>query len=156
MKNPLVLIVTSLALGLATVASAQTETYTFTGLSATGSFPANTIDGSTLTISGGTITDFDFTAVGLGLFATPADVVGITQDVTSYGPSGWSGTLDMTYAGYVDIEVTGDSFSSGVLQSSITGNWTASAVPDGVNTFALLGAVVVGLAVWRPALRRLN
>ena len=37
----------------ATVASAQTYTYEFTGTNAAGNYPANFIDGSTLTISDG-------------------------------------------------------------------------------------------------------
>jgi hypothetical protein len=153
MKKTIAVIVSSLAIGLATVASANTETYTFTGVSASGFYPANEIDGSTLTISDGTITDFSFIATGLGLFATPADTTGITQNVTSYDSTGWSGSLDMTYFG-VDIEVTGDSFTSGALGSSIQGTWTANAAPDSASTFALLGAAALGMAACRPMLRR--
>lgn len=152
MKKTIALIISSLTLSLASVASAQIVTYTFTGESAVGSFPANIIDGSTVTIDGSSITTFNFTAAGLGLFATPGDTTILVDNVSSYGPSGWTGNLDMLYDG-VDIEVTGDSFASAALQSSITGTWSA---PDGINTMALLGAAVVGLAAWRPLLRRLT
>ena len=154
MKKIRVLIVSSFALCLAPVASAQTYTYTFTGTNSTGAYPypADFIDGSTLTISGGTITTYDFTAIGFGNFGTPATTTVISDTVTSYDPAGWSGELDLGYKG-IDIEVTGDSFTSVDLGASIQGNWT---VPDGANTFALLGVVAIGLAAWRPLLRRLN
>jgi hypothetical protein len=156
MKRILVLIVSSVALGLATVASAQTYTYTFTGTNSEGGppppYPDNFIDGSTLTISGGTITTYDFTAIGFGNFGTPATTTVVSDTVTSYGPDGWSGELDLGYDG-IDIEVTGDSFESVALGASIQGTWAA---PDGANTFALLGAVAIGLAAGRPLLRRLG
>jgi hypothetical protein len=151
MKKTLVLIVSSVALGLATVASAQTYTYSFTGTSSTGVYPPDFIDGSTLTISGGTITTYDFTAIGFGNFGTPATTTLVSETVASYGPAGWSGELDLGYY-YIDMEVTGDSFTSLDLGASIQGVWTS--VPDGANTFALLGAVALGLAAGRPWLRR--
>ena len=155
MKKSIVLIICSLALGLATVAhAADSITYAFTGTSSAGVYPPNYIDGSTLTISGGAITTFDFTAIGMPSFSTPANTGIASQDVTSYGPSGWTGALDLNYLGFFEIDVTGDSFASPALQASIQGNWTA--IPDGANTFALLGAAMVGLAAWRPGARRLN
>ena len=155
MKKTLVLIVSSVALGLATVVSAQTYTYTFTGTSSVGAYPypSDFIDGSTLTISGGTITTYDFKAVGFGNFGTPATTTVVSDTVASYGPAGWSGELDLGYEG-IDIEVTGDSFTSLALGASIQGTWTN--VPDGVNTLALLGAAAIGLAAGRPLLRRLS
>ncbi len=152
MNKIIALIVTSVALGLASVASAQTYTYTFTGATSAGPYPPNFIDGSTLTISGGTITTYDFMAIGFGNFGTPATTTIIKDTVTSAGPNGWSGELDLGYQG-IDIEVTGDSFTSAALGASIAGNWD---VPDVANTFALLGAVAIGLAACRPSLRRLN
>jgi len=150
MKKILVLIVSSVVLGLAAVASAQTYTYTFTGTNSAGFYPPDFIDGSTLTISGGTITTYDFIAIGFGNFGTPATTTVVSDTVASYGPAGWSGELDLGYDG-IDIEVTGDSFASVDLGASIHGNW---AVSDGANTFALLGAVAIGLAAGRPLLRR--
>ena len=152
MKRILVLIVSSVALGFATVAGAQTYTYTFTGTNSAGGYPPNFIDGSTLTISGGTITTYDFTAIGFGNFGTPATTTVVSDTVTSYGPAGWTGELDLGYEG-IDMEVTGDSFTSQALGASIQGAWD---VPDRANTFALLGAVAVGLAAWRPLTRRQN
>jgi hypothetical protein len=153
MKRILVLIISSVVLGLATVASAQTYTYTFTGTNSAGGYPPDFIDGSTLTISGGTITTYDFTAIGFGDFGTPATTTVVSDTVASYGPAGWSGELDLGYDG-IDIEVTGDSFASAALGASIQGTWAT--VPDGANTFALLGAVAIGLAAGRPLLRRLS
>jgi hypothetical protein len=154
MKRILALIVSSVSLGLATVASAQTYTYTFTGTNSTGAYPypPDFVDGSTLTISGGTITTYDFIAPGYGSFGTPATTTVVSDTVASYGPAGWSGELDLGYDG-IDIEVTGDSFVSVDLGASIQGNW---AVSDGANTFALLGAVAIGLAAGRSLLRRLS
>ncbi len=153
MKKTLAIIVFSIAASLATVASAQTYTYTFTGTSSEGAYPPDFIDGSTLTISGGTITTYDFTAIGFGNFGTPATTTLVSDNVTSYGPSGWAGELDLGYEG-IDMEITGDSFTSDALQASIQGTW-AVAVPE-PSTFALLGAAAVGLAAWRPLLRRLS
>jgi hypothetical protein len=153
MKKILVLIVSSVALGLATVASAQTYTYDFTGTNSQGFYPPNFIDGSELTISGGTITTYDFVAIGFGNFGTPATTSLVSDTVTSYGPDGWSGELDLGYDG-IDIEVTGDSFTSLALGASIQGTWAA--VPDDGSTFALLGAAAMGLAAGRPLLRRLS
>jgi hypothetical protein len=151
MKKILALIVSSVA--LAAVASAQTYTYTFAGATSAGGYPANFIDGSTLTISGGAITTYDFTAIGFGNFGTPATTTVVSENVSGYSPAGWTGFLDLNYAG-IDIDVTGNSFASAALQASIQGNWTS--VPDGGNTFVLLGAVIVGLAACRPVLRRQN
>jgi hypothetical protein len=150
MKKIFTLIVSLIA--LAGVASAQTYSYSFTGTSSAGGYPASFIDGSTLTISGGLITTYDFMAPGFGNFGTPATTTIVSQSVTGYGPNGWTGFLDLDYQ-TIDIEVTGNSFTSADLQASIQGNW---AVPDVANTFALLGAVVVGLAACRPVLRRAN
>lgn len=150
MKKTFGLLVSSIVLGLVSIASAQTYTYTFTGTNG-GVYPANFIDGSTLTISGGTITTYDFTAVGFGNFGTPATTTVVLDSVNSYGPNGWSGQLDLGYQG-IDIEVTGDSFASQALQASIEGNWAA--VPDAASSAALLGAVTFGMAAGRSFLRR--
>ena len=153
MKKTLVLFVSSAVLSLSAIANAQTYTYDFTGTNSAGYYPPEFIDGSRLTISGGTITTYDFTAIGFGNFGTPATTTVVSDTVTSYGPAGWTGELDLGYDG-IDIEVTGDSFTSLALGASIEGTWAA--VPDGASTFALLGPVAIGLAAGRPLRRRLS
>ena len=46
----------------------------------------------------GTITTYDFTAIGFGDFGTPATTTVISDIVTGYGPGGWSGELDLGYS----------------------------------------------------------
>jgi len=150
MKKNLILTVSAITLSVASVASAQSYIYEFTGTSATGAYPANFVDGSTVTISGGTITTYDFMAPGFGNFGTPLTTTVVADNVTSYGPTGWTGELDLNYQG-IDLEVTGDSFTSVALGASIQGTWTVVPEPD---TFALLGAAVLAVAAGRPLLRR--
>lgn len=150
MNKTIAVIVSALTISLAGVSNAQTDTYTFTGDTATGYYPANEIDGSTITISDGSLTDWSFTAIGLGTFSTPADTSIVSQDITGYNSSGWTGQIDLNYVG-VDIDITGDSFTSIALGSSIQGTWTT---PDGASTFGLLSAALGGLGICRRFLRR--
>jgi hypothetical protein len=153
MKKTIALIVSALTIGLIGNSNVHAETYSFTGASATGSYPANEIDGSTLTIYNDTLTGWSFTAIGLGNFSTPANTSIVSEDITSQNSSGWTGQIDLNYLGVVDIDVTGGSFTSLALQSSIQGNWAAVSAPDGASTFGLLGATLAGLGACRRFLR---